>query len=71
MARKNRNTFLKRQKEIERMRKAREKMARRQGKKAKTAIDELEGAPENSAAHGAEDEVSEPAAGPAAEPAAS
>lgn len=33
MARRNQNTFLKRQKEIERMRKAKEKMDRRHGKK--------------------------------------
>ena len=32
MARRNQNTFLKRQKEMERVRKAKEKMARRQGK---------------------------------------
>ena len=34
MARRNQNTFLKRQKEIERVRKAKEKMDRRQGKKS-------------------------------------
>ena len=37
MAGKNRNSFLKRQKEIERMRKAREKMARRHNKRARAA----------------------------------
>lgn len=35
MAKKNRNTFLKRQKELDRMQKAKEKMARRQGAKEK------------------------------------
>ena len=35
MAKKNRNTFLKRQKEIERVQKAKEKMAKRQGAKEK------------------------------------
>jgi len=35
MARRNQNTFLKRQKEIERVRKAKEKMDRRHGKKSK------------------------------------
>ncbi|HYA15433.1 MAG TPA: hypothetical protein VEF33_13945 [Syntrophales bacterium] len=33
MARQSQNKFIKRQKELERMRKAKEKMARRQGKK--------------------------------------
>ncbi len=37
MAKKNRNTFLKRQKEIERVQKAKEKMARRQGTKEKNS----------------------------------
>jgi len=37
MARKNRNSFLKRQKEMERVRKAKEKMNRRQGKVAPVA----------------------------------
>ncbi|HUH66498.1 MAG TPA: hypothetical protein VLZ07_08695 [Syntrophales bacterium] len=37
MARQSQNKFLKRQKELERMRKAREKMLRRQGKREKTA----------------------------------
>jgi hypothetical protein len=36
MARRNQNTFMKRQKEIERKRKAKEKMERRQGKKKKS-----------------------------------
>jgi len=36
MARRNQNTFQKRQKEIERKRKAKEKMERRQGKKDKS-----------------------------------
>ena len=35
MAKKNRNTFLKRQRELDRMQKAKEKMARRQGAKEK------------------------------------
>jgi acyl carrier protein phosphodiesterase len=35
MARQSQNKFIKRQKELERMRKAKEKMARRQGKKDK------------------------------------
>jgi hypothetical protein len=35
MARRNQNTFIKRQKEIERVRKAKEKMARRQGKRSR------------------------------------
>lgn len=35
MAKKNRNTFLKRQREFDRMQKAKEKMARRQGGKEK------------------------------------
>ncbi|MCX5880023.1 MAG: hypothetical protein NTY44_13035 [Deltaproteobacteria bacterium] len=35
MARQNKNTFLKRQKEFDRMKKAKEKMARRHGKKDK------------------------------------
>ena len=35
MARRNQNTFLKRQKEMERVRKAKEKMDRRHGKKSK------------------------------------
>lgn len=33
MARRNQNSFIKRQKELKRVRKAKEKMARRQGKK--------------------------------------
>ena len=37
MANRNENTFKKRQKEIERKRKAKEKMERRQGKKNKSA----------------------------------
>lgn len=44
MARRNQNTFLKRQKEIERMRKAKEKMDRRQGKVVKKEEDPF-GAP--------------------------
>lgn len=36
MARQSQNKFIKRQKELERMRKAKEKMARRQSKKDKT-----------------------------------
>ena len=36
MARQSQNKFIKRQKELERMRKAKEKMARRQNKKDKT-----------------------------------
>jgi hypothetical protein len=35
MARQSQNTFIKRQKELERIRKAKEKMARRQGKENK------------------------------------
>lgn len=37
MARQSQNKFIKRQKELDRMRKAKEKMERRQGKKNKTA----------------------------------
>jgi len=36
MARQSQNKFIKRQKELERMRKAKEKMTRRQSKKEKT-----------------------------------
>jgi len=36
MAKKNRNTFMKRQKELDRMQKAKEKMEKRQSKKNKT-----------------------------------
>jgi hypothetical protein len=43
MARRDQNTFIKRQKEIERVRKAKEKMDRRQGKKNKA--EELEASP--------------------------
>lgn len=43
MAGRNRNTFLKRQKEIDRTRKAREKMERRHGKKMAEAEPDGEG----------------------------
>jgi hypothetical protein len=43
MARQSQNKFIKRKKELERMRKAKEKMARRQGGKNKTT--ESEGSP--------------------------
>jgi hypothetical protein len=43
MAGRNRNTFLKRQKEIDRTRKAREKMERRHGKKMAEAEPGMEG----------------------------
>ena len=43
MARRDQNTFIKRQKEIERVRKAKEKMDRRHGKKNK--LEELEATP--------------------------
>ena len=45
MAGRNRNTFLKRQKEIERVRRAAEKTARRQGKRARAAEAVAEGQP--------------------------
>jgi hypothetical protein len=47
MAKRNQNTFLKRQKEIKRQQKAQEKMARRHGEKAQEAgeIDEDAAAP--------------------------
>jgi len=40
MGKRNHNQFIKRQKELERQRKASEKMARRQGKSTRTAADE-------------------------------
>jgi hypothetical protein len=49
MARQSQNKFLKRQKELERMGKAREKMLRRQGKRAKLEEPHEESAPEEPA----------------------
>lgn len=47
MARRNRNTFMKRQKEMQRVQKAREKMARRHGKvSSESAGDAEERSPE-------------------------
>ncbi len=40
MAKKNRNTFLKRQRELDRVQKAKEKMAKRQGAKEKKSDSE-------------------------------
>ena len=51
MARRNQNTFLKRQKEIERMRKAKEKMDKRQGKVIKRE-EESFGAPSDEPVEG-------------------
>ena len=42
MGKQSQNKFIKRQKELERMRKAKEKMARRQGEKNKTTDSEVD-----------------------------
>jgi hypothetical protein len=62
MAKRNQNTFLKRQKEIKRQQKAQEKMARRHGEKALEAEEVNE-----DAATPAPEEVNEDAATPAPE----